>query len=88
MFARVYARHLDPGVKEREIFQRDGFVGVVAHDVFHHKGRGEGLRGERAGEVETRGAVVRGVGYVEGVGADGTGIANRVSARIFLGGLR
>ena len=65
----MHGCHFDAGVEEGEILQSDGFVGVVADDVFHHLGRGQGLRRrEVAGEVEARGAVVRGVGYIEGVG--------------------
>ncbi len=68
--AGMHRGHLDAGVEEGEVLEGDGLVGVVAHDVFHHLRWGQGRRGgEVAGEVEPRGAVIGGVGYVEGVGA-------------------
>ena len=73
MFAGVYGGHFDIVSEEGEVFQRYGFVFVVADYVFHHQVGVEGLgAGEVAGEVETWGAVVGRVGYVERIRPEGS----------------
>lgn len=64
--ARMHGGHFHVAVVPGEIFESDGFVFVVADDVFHHEVWGERLRGgEVAGEVEAGGAVEVGVCDVE-----------------------
>ena len=61
-------RHLDAGAVEGEVLEGDGFVGVVAYDVFHHEMWREWFRlGEVTGEVEPGCSVIGCVCYVEGV---------------------
>src|SRR5271155_5477405 len=95
MLARVNGGHLDARVDKGKVFQGHGFVFVVADDVLHHKVRGK--RGGALGgggvarEVEAGSSVVRRVGYVEGLCAEGSELEMNVSelgegemARLFL----
>lgn len=73
MFARVDGGHFDAAFEEGEVFECDGFVFVVAYDVGHHVLGWEGVGGGGiAGEPETWGGVVFGVGDVESVCSEGS----------------